>query len=122
VPAIRRLVKQVTPENSTAVKRYETVRKSIENCLRVGVVPYSRDSDVLDPVSIINSAFGFYLTSLPDVIKRFEGAKGDDVAVHSLWTKRLEMWTMKAIEDSQIQDRLRRVKGTAIWSSLARKS
>src|ERR1700722_11936065 len=75
VPAIRKLVRQITPGNSGVVKRYKTVRESIENCLRVGVVPHSTNSDVLDPVSIINSAFGFYLTSLPEVISRFEGPK-----------------------------------------------
>ncbi len=123
VPAIRKLVRQVTPENVTAVRRFEKARGSIEDCLGVGVVPHPTSSSPLDPVSIINSAFCFYLTALPEVVKRFEGADAEnDVAIHSLWTKRLEMWTMKAIEDSQIQDRFRGVRGTALWSSLEKKS
>jgi hypothetical protein len=123
VPAIRRLVVQVTPDNVTAVKRFKKVRSSIEDCLNVGVVPHTTGAGAPDPVSIINSAFCFYLTSLPEVVKRFEGAKAEnDVAVHSLWTKRLEMWTMKAIEDAQMQDRLKATKGTALWSSLEKKS
>jgi len=74
-------------------------------------------------VSIINSAFCFYLMALPKVVKRFEGPKAkNDVAVHSLWTKRIEMWTMKAIEDSQIQNRFKAVKGSHAWSFLEKKS
>jgi len=74
-------------------------------------------------VSIINAAFCFYLVSLPEVIKQFEGPEADkNVDVYSKWTRRLEMWTMKAVEDSQIQDKLRRVKGTVAWSFLGTKS
>jgi len=115
VPAIRKLVRQVTPENATAVKRFENARSSIEDCLRVGVVPHTPTAGAPDPVSVINSAFCFYLTSLPKVVKQFEGVKAEnDVAVHSLWTRRLEMWTMKAIEDAQMQDRFRRIKGAVL--------
>jgi hypothetical protein len=118
VPAIRKLVRQVTPDTTPAVKRFESTRTSIEDCLRVGVVPHATPLP-LDPVSIINS----YLTSLPEVVSRFEGADAEnDVAIHSLWTKRLEMWTMKAIEDSQIHNRFRAIRGTALWSFLEKKS
>ena len=120
VPAIRRLVRKVTPQPNSAVKRFRSSRTGIENCFRMGVVPLTTSSSP-DPISIINAAFCFYLSSLPEVIKKFEGSEGEsDVAVHSRWTKRLEMWTMKAIEDSQIQSRFR--KSTALWSSLAQKS
>ena len=52
--------------------------------------------------------FLFYLTSLPDLIKRFEKVEAQtDVEVHSIWTKRLEMWTMKAIDDSRLYKRFR---------------
>lgn len=121
VPRIRKLIRVVTPASSASVYRFNKQRRSIEDCLRVGVVPHSRNSAAPDPVSIINSAFCFYLTSLPEVIKRFEPPnKQNDVAVHSLWTKRLEMWTMKAIEDSQNQERFRKSK--SLWSSLEKKS
>jgi dCTP deaminase len=111
-------VRKVTRESSPAVKRFQNARTSIQNCLGVGVVPHSTDSVALDPISIINSAFCFYLTSLPTVITRFEGPSAqNNVAAHSRWTKRLEMWTMKAIEDSQMHERLRTLKGTAVWSS-----
>jgi hypothetical protein len=123
VPAIRKLVRQITVTPTRAVKRFELDRRNIENCLKVGVVPHSNTSRQPDPVSIINSAFCFYLTSLPNVIEQFEGAEAkNDIRIRSLWTKRLEMWTMKAIEDSQIQDRFTKLKGTALWSFLEKKS
>jgi len=123
VPAIRKLVREITTEPTRAVKRFEQDRQSIEDCLRVGVVPHTKTSRPPDPVSIINAAFCFYLTSLPKVIGQFEEPEAkNDLRIHSLWAKRLEMWTMKAIEDSQVQDRFRKLKGTALWSFLEKKS
>jgi hypothetical protein len=123
IPAIRKLVRKLTPEPAAAVKRFGRMRGSIEECLKVGVVPITTTSSSPDPISIINSSFCFYLTSLPGVIQDFEGSGAEnDVDVYSKWTRRLEMWTMKAVEDSQIQDRFRRLKGTAAWSFLSKKS
>lgn len=123
VPAIRKLVRKITMDPTSAVKRFELDRRSIEDCLKVGVVPHSNTSRQPDPVSIVNCAFCFYLTSLPDVIEQFEGPNAkNDLSFRSLWTRRLEMWTMKAIEDSQIQDRFTKLKGTALWSFLDKKS
>lgn len=83
----------------------------MEESLSVGVVPSTAPGPP-DPVSIINAAFCFYLTSLPKVIKEFEDPTAEtDVAIYSRWTKRTEMWTMKAIEDSQILARYRKVQG-----------
>jgi len=111
VPAILKLVRQVTAatEPKQAVKRFKQNRSSITDCLWAGVVPHIANSGPPDPVSIINSAFCFYLKSLPDLIRKFEGPEGkNNVQKYSLWTARLEMWTMKAVEDSEIQDQFRR--------------
>jgi hypothetical protein len=111
IPAIRKLVREITPAASPSVRRFNQNRSAIEHCLNAGVVPITSGSSAVDPVSIINSAFCFYLTALPEVIKRFEGPEAENnVALNSLWTKRLEMWTMKAIEDSQIYARFRKVQ------------
>jgi hypothetical protein len=123
IPAIRKLVRQITPEVGSAVRRFTQDRGAVEQCLRAGVVPHTTTRGTPDPVSLINAAFCYYLTSLPNLVKRFEEAKDHDkVSVHSLWTKRLEMWTMKAIEDAQMQHTLERLKKTALWSSLKKKS
>jgi hypothetical protein len=76
----------------------------------VGVVPHANTSSPPDPVSIINSAFCFYLTELPGIVTKFEGkAKEKNVKTRSKWTKKLEDWTMKAIEDSQIRTQFERI-------------
>ncbi len=116
VPAIRTLVREITKEPTQAVRRFVKSRPRIEDCLRAGVVPHAKGSGNSDPVSVINSAFCFYLTSLPKLLKKYEKAEDrDNVEKHSHWTDLLEKWTMKAIEDSQIQ------KGAARWSSLRKK-
>ncbi len=111
VPAIRKLVSKITASATPAVTRFKRIRNTVEESLSVGVVPSTAPGPP-DPVSIINAAFCFYLTSLPKVIKEFEDPTAEtDVAIYSRWTKRTEMWTMKAIEDSQILARYRKVQG-----------
>jgi hypothetical protein len=111
IPAVRELVRQVTPEAASAAKKFRDTRKTIEDCLKVGVVPHSNTSSPPDPVSIINSAFCFYLTSLPKLVTDFSGVQAEnDVKTRSKWTKKLEDWTMKAIEDSQIRSQFERTQ------------
>jgi hypothetical protein len=103
IPTIRELVRQVTPKGTAMALRYGDERRIIEECLGAGVVPHNPPK-ALSPVSIINSAFCFYLTSFPSIVAEFEGPKAEnDVETRSKWTKKLEDWTMKAIEDSQIR-------------------
>jgi hypothetical protein len=104
IPAIRTLVCEITKEPTQAVSRFVKSRSRIEDCLSAGVVPHEKNSSNPDPVAIINSAFCFYLTSLPELVKEYEKPEDqDNVEKHSLYTGLLEKWTMKAIEDSQIQ-------------------
>lgn len=111
VPAIRTLVRQITTKPTREVKRFEDCRLTIEECLRAGVVPHARPPSTTDPISVINSAFCFYLTSVPTLIKKYERPEArNDVEKHSLWAERLEKWTMKAVEDSQIQTQFRMVQ------------
>jgi hypothetical protein len=111
VPAIEKLVRQVTPKAAPAARRFRDSRKTVEDCLRVGVVPHANKSPAPDPVSIINSAFCFYLTSFPAVVTKFEGTEAEnDVEIRSKWTKKLEDWTMKAIEDSQVRHQFERAQ------------
>ena len=117
VPAIRELVRNVTEDPAGPVRRFHDTRIAIEDCFFAGVVPKTTQSTP-DPISIINTSFCFYLTSLQKLIRRFEGKKAENnVRVQGLWTKRLEMWTMKAIEDSQMQSAFDRVQKTRLWSS-----
>jgi hypothetical protein len=109
IPAIRELVQQLAPEAKKAAKIFGETREMIDKCLSVGVVPHANTGSPLDPVSIINSAFCFYLTSLPRVIAQFEGSSAkNDVDKQSKWIKKLEDWTMKAVENSQMRTQFER--------------
>lgn len=108
VPEIRNLVHEVTLPAASSAKQFTKDREAVEKCLMAGVVPHGQEGPQLNPISIINAAFLFYLTSLPDLIEKFEGAEAKtDVESHSKWTRRLEMWTMKAIDDSRLYQRFR---------------
>lgn len=110
VPAVRKVVQQITTRPSGPVGEFRQIRRDIEECLWAGVVPHTRRPTAANPVSIINIAFCFYLTSLPKLIVKFEGRKAENnVEKHSIWTERLENWTRKAVEDSQIQARFNEV-------------
>jgi len=112
VPKIRDLVHEVTASAASSTRRFADDRPTVERCLMAGVVPHSQDGAPLDPISIINASFLFYLTSLPDLIKKFEGEGAQrKVEVYSKWARRLELWTMKAIDDSILYERFRRLKG-----------
>jgi hypothetical protein len=53
-------------------------------------------------VAILNASYKFYLESLPALIDRIEESESTSCFDRNVWTKRLESWTMKAIEDSEL--------------------
>lgn len=53
-------------------------------------------------VPIINAAYKFYLESLPQLLRNIEDADDTSCVDRNHWMTRLEMWTMKAIEDSEL--------------------
>lgn len=71
-----------------------------------GIVPSAptdfENVTVPDPVAVINAAFCFYLSALPRLMDNLEKQDPKNLEHRSKWTRRLEMWTMKAIEDFQI--------------------
>jgi hypothetical protein len=101
VPAIRELAHGVTKRGASSAKKFINTKAHVQDCLRVGVVPLTNSVPRPDPISIINAAYCFYLTSLRETVTRFEGKQAeDDVSAYSRWAKRLQLWTMKAVEDS----------------------
>jgi len=112
IPRIRELVREIAPDPKLAAARFDKTLVTIEDCLSVGVVPHSSTGSPPEPVSIINSAFCFYLTSLPDMVGRFEEGTGASANAEkrSKWTRKLEDWTMKAIEDSQVRTQFERME------------
>jgi hypothetical protein len=85
---------------------FQLFRQSIEEYLSNGVVP----STVLvrghlcypAPVAVLNASWKFYLESLDTLIGRIEGQDPSSVSDRQRWIKRLELWTIKAIEDHKL--------------------
>jgi hypothetical protein len=106
LPAIRESVRDLTAGARGKADDFRCCRDHIERCLAHGIVPSApTDFDnvtVPDPIAVINAAFCFYLSALPKLMGNLEKQEPKNLEHRSKWTLRLEMWTMKAIEDFQI--------------------
>ena len=106
LPTVRDSVRGLTGAARGKADEFRCFRDHIEKCLAHGIVPSAPiDSDnvtVPDPIAVINAAFCFYLSALPKLMGNLENQDPKDLGHRSKWTRRLEMWTMKAIEDFQI--------------------
>lgn len=107
LPAIRDSVRSLTDGARGKSDDFRRYRDHIDRCLAHGVVPSApTDFDnvaVPDPIAVINAAFCFYLSALPKLMGNLKEQQDPRNLEHrSKWTRRLEMWTMKAIEDFQI--------------------
>ena len=85
------------------VDTFESQSQLIQEYLSSGVVPSRLVSGkgAYSPsiVSLINSAYVFYIDKLDTLIGQISGAKTDCLQCRSLWAERVEMWTSKALED-----------------------
>jgi hypothetical protein len=121
---VEELVKRITAKPVDAVECFAAERGDIENCLAKGIVPSrlfsGRPLSSALPVAVVNAAFCFYLTDeLPKLINRLADQDASNLQHRSHWTKRLEMWTIKAIEDFFLLDGAQRYgrgasRGTAV--------
>jgi dCTP deaminase len=106
IPFIHALVTEITPHCQTEAEDFRLRREDVENCLLHGVVPSKllADGDTASPtpVSMINAAYCFYLTRLPELMAKLEGQREDNLQHRKTWIERLEAWTMKGIEDYQL--------------------
>jgi hypothetical protein len=97
-------VREVTNDPSDARQCFADESADVQACLAEGVVPSrlfsARPLSLAMPVAIINAAFCFYLSEqLPSLITALADQDATDLEHRSYWIKRLEMWTVKAIED-----------------------
>jgi hypothetical protein len=86
------------------VHAFERHHKDIRNHLSRAVVPSSivrhGETAYPDPVAIVNSSYVLRLESLDDLINNIEDQDGSSVSTRAHWIDRLELWTLKAIEDN----------------------
>jgi dCTP deaminase len=77
----------------------------IEEYLENGTVPSTLvPHEELGPrfpttVALLNASYRFYIKSLSRLVSRIDGAVVNRAADSSIWSKQVEMWTAKAIED-----------------------
>jgi hypothetical protein len=118
---IPRTVQQIVRDRMAGVDLglgdFQTNHDSIEEYLKNGVVPSTVvvEKSAITPgaeagsearypglVAILNASYKFYLESLPALIDRISESESTSCFDRNVWTKRLESWTMKAIEDSEL--------------------
>jgi hypothetical protein len=97
--AVDRITKDLYNPSGT----FASLGPRVEEYLNQGVVPSTLVTpggvEYPDPVTILNAAFKFKLESLQSLIATVAGEDPLAVAAHHRWTERLELWTMKALED-----------------------
>jgi hypothetical protein len=102
VPAIHKVVIDITPHCKDAAD-FKNWRGQIEESFLHGVVPshlIGREPGKSPThLSMINSAYCFYLTGLPGLMAKLEKQDPGNPEQRASWVGRLEAWTMKAIED-----------------------
>jgi hypothetical protein len=108
LPAVHELAKRLTAQPTDARECFAAERENIEQCLSKGIVPSrlfaGRPVSPAFPIAVMNAAFCFYLTELTGLIGSLAEQDPGNLEHRSHWTKRLEMWTVKAIEDYFLLD------------------
>lgn len=94
----------------------------VRRYLGYGVVPSTlvsnKEETVPDPVALINGAYLFYLESLSELMKKIAGQSEISLSHRSKWAERVEMWTLKALEDLSLLSRRKETpNGSPVESS-----
>lgn len=91
---------------NSGLRGFTKFHASVEEYLRNGIVP----STVLlgshpcnpDPVTVLNASYKFYLESLDSLMERIAEQDPSRTRDRNRWIKRLELWTIKAMEDHKL--------------------
>jgi hypothetical protein len=95
-----------TPVPQEHIRDFHDQSDAICDYFRAAVVPSSvkvaNQQKHPTAVVLINSAFKFYLEHLPELIDNVEGEDKQSVEARSRYAEKIELWTLKAIEDSRL--------------------
>src|SRR5262249_22080068 len=90
----------------SGVKDFEESEPAIREHLVRGIVPSTTvvggERRVPGPVALINAAHKLCLESLDDLIKAIDGQDEKSARVRNTRYERVELWTLKALEDNQL--------------------
>jgi hypothetical protein len=107
-PLVDQQVRAIMTGIDTGLTEYRKFRPVVQEYFRNGVVPSTilnpGDSTTAfpSPVTVLNSAYTLYLESLDWLISGIQGQDCKLIEHRQKWTEKLEMWTMKAIEDHKL--------------------
>lgn len=94
------------PIDKYVIFDYQRQSKVIAEYLSEAIVPSTiviqGKREHPSPTVLINSAFRFYLENVPDLIKNVEKGEPLSVSARSKFTERLELWSLKALEDCRL--------------------
>jgi hypothetical protein len=100
---VRGMVRQVTGSLDGGLADYRKFHSAIEAYLERAVVPssikVSGERICPPPTAILNAAFKFYLESMDRLMAKIEDRSISSVQDRADLTPKLELWTMKAMED-----------------------
>lgn len=105
LPNMELELEQSTAGLSNVSDTWKSSAPTIESYLEHGVVPSTLRSNAEtspftpEPVALLNSAYRFYIQSMSKLLSHIENADARSITDRIRWTKRIEMWTAKAIED-----------------------
>jgi hypothetical protein len=96
VPHIYQLIDAITPDPTRVAQDFGSRRLDIEDCLLHGVVPSHLWNQATvespTPESIINAAYSFYLTAMPNLMDKLSDEEPSHLKKRSDLTGKLEGW------------------------------
>jgi hypothetical protein len=98
VPRIQAELNSITAGLKVEAGAWKEADKEIALYLQNGIVP-SAMKKLPDTVSLLNASYKFYLEGLDLLLAKIKDADPSRPVDRAKWTKKVESWTAKAIED-----------------------
>lgn len=107
-------VEEATATLDDSVREYHDLGSELEEYFKRGIVPSSipvggQGHKCPNPITILNVAYKFYLEKLDELINGIKDGNPASVKHRHEWTSKLEMWSMKAIDDYLLLNKVRGV-------------
>jgi len=110
-PQIDRFVKDLTDSLRSSPEEYTRIAQQVTEHLSNGIVPsttaVSERPDRSTQVALLNCAFNFYLTDMKRLGDLANSPNTERVVESKeFWLQRTEMWTLKAIQDLHLREKI----------------
>jgi hypothetical protein len=111
VPSLHATVNSLFDKCESGAQEFEELSSTVEEYFWNGVVPstvFQSSKLVLRyprVLTLLNTAAKVHISSLDKLLNQVAGGEPSSPSNRSEWTARLELWTIKALEDSVILER-----------------